>query len=543
MSMNRWLRRAAACVGALLLATLDACGGGGAAASGGASGTGTAVSLGTVTGFGSVVIAGRAYDGAAPHYFDDDAPGVGQAASSIGLGQSLQLLQDASASAALIEPDVAGPLQSVSPTTDSFTVNGLQVRVNTDPAAGPVTFYSGLRGFSALQPGTMVIEADGAFGVDARGRGYLQATRVVQLPGATPSTRLTGMVSGLDAGATGFDLGSVHVRMTAATQVYPAGARLRDGELVNVWSPTRITGNLLDARVVRVRSLLGATGAARIGGLVAPGPAPGIRVAGIDVTPADPATAAALQALRVGEYVVVQGRVAPDGRSVLADSVQSSATQPAIVELRGNITDYVDAAHFLVRGVPVNAAAVAAGERLGNGVFVRITGSVDAAAPNTVRAASLQVLATAPDGGTLDLTGTVRQYDAASHTLLLSWSDDGQTTASVITVLQNAVISNGSASRLVDGAYVEVEASNSPDGLQAYSLRFLPGHANAAASSTSGRVYGLDGSSFYVNGLHIAIHGVRVTGGRLADGARVDVQFSADADSGELLARAIAIDN
>ena len=540
-------RRLGALAAVLLLGALAACGGGGSVAMTGVGTGGTGISLGTVTGFGSVVIEGHGYDGAAPHYFNDDDPGVGQAATSVGLGQRLQLITDSSGSAALIEPDVVGPLQSVSAASGSFMVNGLLVRVNTDPSAGPVTFYSGLSGFSALSPGSMVIEADGSFGVDASGQPYLQATRVVQLPPATQAVRLTGVVSGLNAAGTSFDLGAIHVQLDSATQVYPAGSKLADGQLVNAWSAAPIDAGVLSAGVVRVRSLLGASGAARLGGLLTRDTAGTTRVAGIVVTPADGSVATALQAVGAGQYVIVQGRIAPDGSSVLATSVVPYASQPALVELRGNITGYVDDAHFLVRGVPVNASAVAAGARLGNGVFVDITGAVDPTAPNTVRASSLQVDAAAPSGGTVDLTGTVTQYDAGSGTFLLSWTDDGVTTASAVTLLRNAVLSgpggNGALPSLANGSYVEVEATSTPSGLQAYSLRFLPGSDDASASRTSGRVYALDATGFYVNGLRIQINGVAVQGGTLADGDDVEVQFNTDPATGQNLASAIGIDD
>lgn len=530
-----------------MLAALGSCGGGGTLAMSGVGTGGTGISMGTVTGFGSVVIEGLGYDGPVPHYFDDDQPGTAQAATSVGLGQRLQLIADGSGSAALIEPDVVGPLQSVSAADASFIVNGLLVRVNSDPAAGPVTFFSGLSSFSALVPGSMVIEADGAFGVDASGQPFLQATRVVQLPAGTRSVRLTGLVSGLNAAAGSFDLDGLRVQLGSNTQTYPAGSQLANGQLVNVWSATPIAGGVVGAGVVRVRSLLGASGSARLGGLLSTGPGGGMRVAGIPITPAGADAAAQLQAQSVGAYVIVQGRIAPDGSSVLADRVLPYASQPAVVELRGNITGYLDPAHFLVRGVPVNAAAVAAGARLGNGSFVDITGNVDPAAPNTVLAGSLQLLAAAPGGGTVDLIGTVSQYDAASGSFLLSWTDDGVTTASMVTLLPNAVVSasavNGQTPSLGNGSYVEIEATSTPSGLQAYSLRFLPGSDDASASNTSGRVYGLDASGFYVNGLRIQTNGVTPQGGSLVDGADVEVQFSTDPNTGQHLAQAIGIDN
>ncbi len=524
---------------ALLLSVLGSCGGGGQAAQDGtATGSGgTGISVGTVTGFGSVLIEGHAYDSAAPRYFNDDDPGTAEPATAVSLGQRLQLLTGASASAALIEPDLVGPVQSVSGSGDSFTVNGLQVRVNTDPAAGPVTFYSGLPGFSGLRAGSMVVEADGAFGVDAQGHPYLQATRIAQLPAATQAVRLTGLVSGLDAGS--FELDGVRVLLHSTTPLYPAGSALRDGELVNVWSPTAIRGGRLDAGMVRVRSLLGASGSARIGGLLYTSPSGATSVAGISIVPADALAASQMHALAAGRYVVVQGRVAPGAGYVLADAVQACPAQPAQIRLSGNITGFVDDAHFLVRGVPVDASAAALGARLGNGVFVQLQGGVDPSAPNTVLASSLHVLAAAPRGGTVDLRGTVSQYQAASGSFVLSWHDDGVTMASMVALAPNAV-SSGRGS-LDDGAYVQIEATQVAGMLQAYSIALLSAPHDARGLDTEGRAYGLGATSLRLNGLSIQLNGVVPQGGALSDGARIDVRFVQDA-AGQKLAQSITVE-
>ena len=536
----RFERLRLAC-GALLLSVLGSCGGGGGghAAQNGGVGGGTGISVGTVTGFGSVLIEGHAYDSAAPRYFNDDDPGTAQPATAVRLGQRLQLLNDHAGSAALIEPDLVGPVQSVSASAASFTVNGLRIRVNSDPAAGPLTFYSGLSGFPGLRAGSMVVEADGAFGMDAQGRPFLQATRIAQLPTGTRDVRLTGLVSGLDAAARSFVLDGVRVRLRGTTPIYPAGSALRDGDLVNVWSPDPIRGGAVDAGVVRVRSLLGASGSAYIGGLLSSSPSGTSSVAGIGVVPANAQATAQLQALHVGEYVIVQGRVAAGANYVLADTAQAYSTQPAQVSLRGNITGYVDDAHFLVRGVPVDASGVSPGSRLGNGVFVQLLGGVDPASPNTVLVSSLRVLAAAPQGGTVDLRGRVSQFEAANGSFVLSWHDDGVTMASMVELAPNAV-SSGSGT-LADGAYVQVEATQDSGILQAYSVELLPAPEDAGGLDSDGRVYGLGATSFRLNGLDIQLHGVVPRGGALSDGARVDVRFVRQA-AGRYLAQDITVE-
>jgi hypothetical protein len=94
------------------------------------------------------------------------------------------------------------------------------------------------------------------------------------------------------------------------------------------------------------------------------------------------------------------------------------------------------------------------------------------------------------------------------------------------------VYSGGGAAQLVDGAAVEIEATNTASGLLAYSVTLRAGNGppNPGGSSpeldSKGVVYNMVGStSFFVNGLQIQINGVAPQGGVLRDGAVVDVDF------------------
>ncbi|WP_018914160.1 DUF5666 domain-containing protein [Thiomonas sp. FB-6] len=538
--------RMARLVGAtLVLGLLVSCGGGSTLASDPDAGAGAgegAISLGTVTGFGSVDIEQRSVEGAPPHYFDDNAPGAAQAPDAVGLGQRLQLVRSAGGSVALVQPDLVGPVQAVSAGGRRFTVNGLQVRVNADSRAGPLTFFAGLSGPAGLHAGTMVVEVDGAFGIGADGKAFLQATRIVQRPVWTRSVRLTGQVAGLDAGATSFLLGGVRVRMDAHTQIYPVGSKPHDGQTVNVWSAQAIEGGVLRAGVVRVRSLLGASGAASIAGLLRLPASGGYEVAGIPVVPANSVVASQLQDLGQPSYVTVTGRVVPGADYVLATGVQPYAALGAPVKLRGNITGFVDDAHFLVRGVPVGASAASFDGKLGNGVFVDLRASVDPAAPSRVRALALRVLSGAPDGGTVDLQGTVSQYDPQAASFVLSWSESGVTMASMVRIARNAVFSGGTVEHLADGSHVEVQARQTSAGLAADNIVFCPASVAQGVLRTAGVVHRLGAGRLRVNGLEIRDQGVAVRGGVLADGVRADVQFDIDPRTGVKLARAITVD-
>ena len=525
---------------ALALGLLASCGGSSTLAPPAAQSAG--ISLGTVSGFGSVVIGQQRYEGEAPHYFNDDAPGAAQAPQTVGLGQRLQLVRSAAGSVALVQPDLVGPVQSVSADGRSIMVQGVRVRVNADPRLAPVTFFAGLSGPSELHAGTMVVEADGAFGIDADGKPVLLASRIVQRPAWTRSARLTGEVSGLDAAASSFRLGDMLVRLGAGTQLYPAGSRLRDGQVVNVWSAQPVEGKVLQADVVRVRSLLGASGAARISGLLRLPSSGGYEVAGIPVVPAGPAVAAQLEQLGQPSYVDVLVRVDSGSKQVVATEVRPYAAGSAPISLRGNITDYVDPAHFLLRGVPVDASAALFDGKLGNGVFVQLQGVVDPAAPSRVRALALRVLPGAADGGTLDLRGTVSQYDPRRASFVLSWSEAGVTMASLVRVAHNAVVSGGTAEQLADGSQVAIQATQTSAGLVADSILFRPAAVARGILRTEGIVHRVHAASLRVNGLDIHDKGVVVKGGVLADGVRADVQFDIDPRTGARLARAIAID-
>lgn len=543
-----WLRQLRMSCAALALTALAACGGGGPSHGGTSSATvgASGVSIGTVTGFGSVIVEGHSFEGVPPHYFNDDDPGAAQPASTVGLGQRLQMITDSAGSAALVEPALVGPVQAVSTRDRSLVVNGLRVRVNSDPRRAPPTFYSGLAGFAGLRAGSMVVRIDGAFGLDSTGQPYLLASRVVQLPADSTQSRLSGLVSRFDAARGTLRLGSVTVHVDAATQVYPAGSTLRDGELVNVWSPRPIHDGVLDAAVVRVRSLLGASGQARIGGLATRGADGALRVAGIDIAPADTTAAGEIAVLHSGQYVRVDGRVAADGSRVLASSVLGYAALRSQVRLRGNVTSYVDNGHFLVRGVAVDAAAALAGARLGNGAFVQVLGQVDPAAPDRVLASSVQHLAMAPRGGTVDLRGTVSQYDPSRGSLVLSWSDEGVTEASLVSLAPNAVFDRLRTSELHDGSSVRVEAVQQADSLLAYSVSpWRPADSpgtTPALRSTRGRAYAVGPQAFRVNGLRILRGAVAPHGAALVDGARVRVQFAPTGAGGVLLARAIRVE-
>ena len=552
MTLNRSMRWALCAVVGLALA---ACGGGGAtvASTGGGVGTGgTGISMGTVTGFGSVVVDGTAYSSATPVYYegtdnDETAPASSEA---VELGDQLRIALDANGnpSTVVIQPELMGAVSnlSVSP-SGGFTVNGVAVQVNVDPAIGPMTYYVGLAGYGGLAA-AMQVEVHGVYGVDTAGQGYIRATLIEQLPSTSRVTRITGLVSQLVLNADGsgsFNIGGVSVRYAAA-RVMPAGVTLANGQLVNAWSNVTSAPGVITASVIRIRTLQGVSGPVQISGLVAGLTGSGFQLSGIPVDASSraapdantPSPASVLPGLAPGQYVVVQGQADAATGAVVAGKIQVYAAQPAPVALHGTITGFVSASNFLVRGVSVDATTAAftpAGTTfaaLANGVFVDVTGTVSG---NKIVASTVTVQGTPPAGRTVDYQGVVSQCPASSAvcgSFVLTLQDG---TVRNVTLSSNAAYSNGSAAQLVNGASVEVEATTSATtatDLIAYSVSFQGpirtaggGDGTAAALETNGLAYEVTSTTFTVNGLTIVVDGVTPTGGTLVNGAKVEVNF------------------
>ena len=540
-------------MGAFLIVALAACGGGGTmvASTGGGVGTGgTGISMGTVTGFGSVVLDGTAYSSATPQYFagtdHDEAKLVTSAAVELGGQLQIQLDAQGNPSTVLIAPELIGPVATLS--AAGFTINGVPVRVNTDPRAGPVTYYTGLANYAGLATG-MQLEVHGAYGVDLSGQGYIQATLIEQLLSTNAVTRITGVVSNLNAGAGSFQIGGATVHFDATTSVLPAGMNLVAGQMVNVWSDVALASGsgVVTAGVIHIRTLHGVSGPVQIGGLVSMLSGTHFEVAGVPIDASAPALGGVVSGLVSGAYVVVVGQSDAASAVVTASGIRAYATQPTSVELSGTITGYVGPANFLVRGVPVDASQAkflngASPASLGNGVFVDVVGGVSG---NVVTGTSVAVLTAPPDGATVDYQGIVSQLNSSAGTFVLTWQHGGMTTSAVVTLAPNVAFGDGTSSQLINGVGVEIEATKTANGLVAYTVSFhaigsLGGDGTGSFLETSGLVYEVTPTSFVVNGLVIQTNGVTPQVGALVNGAKVEVNFS---QSGTLnLAQTISID-
>ena len=542
----------------LLVLVLSACGGagggGGSTTTAGGVGTGgTGIVFGAITGFGSVVVDGTAYSSATPQYFSgsDQGEAVEASAASLGLGKQVQLQLDAQGnpSSVIIEPALVGAVSRLG--QGQFFVNGMAVRSNGNAATGPVTYFSGLSGFSSLTSG-MQVAVHGSYGLDPSSQQeYIQASLIEQLPGSSTVNRLSGLVSNLAAAAGTFRLGGTTVQMSASTSILPGGTVLANGQWVNVWSNAALgTNGELRAGTIRVRNLSSMTGRVQIGGIVSALSGTRFQVSGIAIDGSATALAAVVSSLTPGEYVVVQGQADARSSALVASSMRAYAAQPTAVELHGTITDFVNQGNFLVRGVPVDASqaqllGAASAANLRNGMFVEVIGSVGSVNGNVVAAKSVSAEGKAPTGGTVNYRGTVSQFDAANGSFVLTGSLDEDGASATIRLAPNVAYANGGAAQLANGASVEVEATKNTGDIVAYAVSFRmigapSGSPSAGELETEGLAYGVTSSTFNVSGLTIQINGVIPQGGALVNGARVEVEFTQS--GGRNLAQEIAVD-
>lgn len=538
---------------------LASCGGGSTLAegtSGGVGTGGTGISLGTVTGFGSVVIDGTPYNSASPQYFapsqlSETAPA---SSSDVALGSQVQVELDAqgSPSSVTVAPELVGAVAS--PDATGFSVNGVRVQVNKLTASGPVTYFSGLSGPAALRAG-MQVAVSGVCGGDANATPFVQATLVERLPDANPIVRISGLVSSLNAAGKTFRLGGITVDYSNATQAAPTSATLANGLWVSVWAnqPLGNGGTTLAATTLRIRSLVGRSGSVQISGLISNLSGSAFQISAIPVNASAASLATKLAGLRSGDYVTVQGQVDAASGAITASTIASYVSAPVQTALQGNITGYVGASAFFVRGVPVDASSAqflngASAAALADGVYVELTGTVGATHADVVVVSSLAVVAQPANGKTVIYRGTVSQFNAAAKTFALSRMDPGASQPETITLGANLAYSNGNAQALVNGANVEVETTKTATGLSAYSIRFIAaapmgngGGGNRQATLVRGRVDNLTASDMSVGGLAIQLNGVSAQNGVLANGVQVDVWLNAAAGSN--LAQSIHVMN
>ncbi|MFM2342897.1 MAG: hypothetical protein RLZZ592_2550 [Pseudomonadota bacterium] len=483
---------------------LGGCGGGV-----GSNGTGSPAILsqgvGTVSGFGSVVVDGVRRDDSAASVGRTRADG-GRDSAEARLGQRVVLTYGSDASGAEVleqvevRPSLAGIVTER--TLDTLGVLGQTVRLNADPALGPVTVLGeDWTSLSAIALGQDVEVHAIVLGAPGQAR-HLLATRIDRRTSAaeTASVRLVAPVA--EAGAVAAD-GRQTVRIGALAVRLPAGERAEPGQLLTVHAAATDFDVIdLTLQAVRIEVDPGSTAAAAGSrlertGLIAGWSGTTFTVDGTLFT-VDAATARVPDTLALadGRWVRVMAQRSSDGQRWQATSVAAlSGSGNAL--LLGTLSDWAAATGSLrVRDtrVVLNAStaldlSATASAALTEGLYVEVTGSIGVRGIVAERVRSLSE----PAGTSAQITrqGPVTAFDLAAGALVLQhtqgdgrvraitvawdarthWRDPLQPAAAVLAALVAA------------GSAIEVEGALSADGsrLQARQVRLRS--SSGAASS------------------------------------------------------------
>ncbi len=545
----------------LPLALATACGSGTSSSTANqpSNGASTAVQAanGTVTGFGSVVVDGVEYDDTNATVESDTDPASPTPATlgDLRLGQQVGVsfdngqLAHISIMASVIGPIDAGSINpndagTRSTVANSFTVYG-QTVVFT-PSGDDATVFEGITDATKLQDGQLV-EVHGS--LDAKGE--VTATRVVVLPpGGATVVRVVGVATNTTAST--FSIGSLVVNYASAALV-PAGATIKDGEKVFVFSdqaPTGTPPNLtITAKAVRVENARLANKMVRIGGVVSSvsqvnGQAlPNFTVDGlsVDSSHASLAGGSAASDLAAGAFVRVEGTVSAAGTIQATSMTILPASAKRAVLLIGQITNFVSQKSFMVRGTTVDASKAqfvnGTAAALANGAFVLVRGHV----ASTGVVADQVVIETPPANTPVRLVGVVSGYSATAA------APQPFTLLGIAMQLDaNVTYTNGTSSDFKNGALVAVAGTYTGTAVDVTAVRFL-GPSAAATELVTGTVANLTSANGAPTSLVVGNTTVNVTptttvvGGPLANGQTVTVTIQLDAASGTATAIRIEV--
>lgn len=531
---RHWLATAATA------ALLTACGGGGDSASSTTSGIGE----GTVTGFGSIIVDGVRYDDKKVTVSVDTVPGAPDSATSVAvkLGHHVELTftgseSDSSASVVKVSAEIVGKVSAIAP---DLVVAGQTVKVNTDPAAGPVTVFEGYTSAADIAIGDRV-EVHGT----PTAAKTVQATRIERKPTADHWLRVAGTIENLATDGSTFQLGGLTIAVASTTRIVPDKTTLANGLRVVVWSDTAgdaATGSTVNAKFIRVKINQEPVDEARVAGAITDCTAvcdASFKVGGITVDASNARFVnGTKEKLANGRWVELRGTLDANTNTLVATRVvfRKLERPHEEVKLRGAITDYVDATSFKVRGVPVTTDSTttlgaSCPSPLANGTLVAISGSVSG---YKVLAKAIECFVS-PDGFIVEGKGKVVTLDKAAKTLTLdgalfanltvTWNDttrfaDGKTAADLAVGAElevNGVVSGAT----VTATRIEFEdhVSNPLPGVKIYETRGVASNVVLTAGKLA---------SFTVNGLDFTADTALVViapSGAVADGATFRVLF------------------
>lgn len=499
----------------------------------------TTVVSGTLTGFGTVAVDGVRYgeaDAVAALDIDPRAETPATMAD-LRIGQQVEasLDKDSNVVKVVARAAVIGPVQSIDAATNSFKAVGQTVKVVVSGEG--MTVFDGVTGLAGMKVDDWV-EVHGTLDADKN----VVATRVEVKPAAgTVAVRAGGIVKELNAAAKTFKLGDLTINFTNA-MIKPEGATIENDVLVFVYSDQLPTANTLVAKAVRVAKKPTLEGRRFVvGGLVTDAAADGktFKVNGIKVD----AAAAELKGGQSPTFADIKNMalVRVEGTLSTAANVVTltagrvwiiPASEQRRIMLTGQVTDFVSAASFKVRGVPVNAdtANFKDGVKadLKEGTFVDIKGRIDG---QVIKADEVRI-ETPPRNKGFKLFGVVSDYVAAARTFKLLGIP--------MKLADTAVFKGGALADFSNGDVVEVKGSFDGTLFLVSEVEFKPGsfnptvYAEGTLSMVSATAFQLNGATFKIDAQ------TDVRDGPLANGQHVEV--AAQWVAGELIARKVEVE-
>jgi hypothetical protein len=438
----------AACAAAIL----SACGGGSSAPAVPAPAPtppillGQSTVSGTITGFGSLIVDGVRIDNSAAAAGKEHDDGTVEAAE-LKLGQHVEVEHDGLlvATKVRVSAEAEGVVAAVDLVAGSLKVLGQVIMVNTDPTLGPITVFQGYTTLAMVQVNDKV-EVHALIKTDAAGKVTLQATRIEKKTIADTADRVHGNIAELSSTAHTFKLGALLIDYTDA-KLLPTAAVLANGTEVHVSIPlgTVAGSTAVKATVVKVRDHKAENNAkdSELGGAISALDATtkmltinGVKVDASAATFNQPGKTFA--DLKLNAYVVIKGSYGSDGvlkaTRIVLRGVDHDKTSEA--ELHGSVANFVSAASFTVRGVPVDASAVVLDvscgtAKLANDLQVEVTGSINATGQVKATAISCEkmddahaVLSRQGVAGSVDGTAKTFSLVTSKESLSVKWSAD-----------------------------------------------------------------------------------------------------------------------
>jgi hypothetical protein len=435
-----------------------ACGGGGGDSSS-SSGTVTptaSVYSGTVSGFGSVIVNGMRFDTVGATTVDDDGAEVRLDDLRIGMRVTVSGSADDStgrgtATRLSLSHGTTGAITSINTTADTLVLLGQTV--TTDAS----TIYEGVTAFDLLEVGD-VIEVYGVLQSD----NTVLAT-LIETKSAPTGIRLVGRMSALDTTAKTFSVGGITVNYTSATVT----GNLGNGKRVKIKAASdALVGSVLTATAVKVNegAANGETVAAntylKLEGVVETLPDSNglLTVSGTQVNVSS-ATGKSI-ITTVGQLIEVKGTW--DGSVLQATKVEAEDEGDDRNELYGAVSELQPSSgtptSVVVHGVTVDVSSAVfnngkSAADLVVGSYVEIKGHV----VGDVLVATKVELKTGSDaaGREFEDYGVISEFSSAS-----SFKVDG-----VLVDASSARFEDGTASNLVNGAYVEIKGAQNASGV------------------------------------------------------------------------------